>query len=662
MTDVITVTGSRSTMGSEALAQEQAMPSQTSKRLTCESCRDRKIRCDRQHPSCGRCAKMGIQCHYSSRAKPAPSKKDLSRYLQAINSRLQQAEAQLAYRSLAQSPLRAATLSSDEPFMQTPSTHPIVTSLASISPSFASSTMPPALGLSYLGMTPAATQPGMAMDGWPDIGIDSFDFDLGLVSPAPFEYDSGLFPLTPNSKQTPNYQVDPSFEESPLRTNQIIPGLPRGFLQRLHDRYFEVFHPIQPIISRRRFERETSQPSPSIGVLALSCAMAALASTSIPERCHVDKCYEQCRTLLDACERDETGESLASINTLQALTLMALYEVKQPNFVRAWMTLGRAIRLAKMMGLDCASDACRKVSGVGTVWGRAQARLKLPPPTAADAEERRRTFWMLFVLDATSVVYANDGSALEVPMHVPVASSGDYPDGEASSMPSIDQIFDSDVSTISNVTFSPFAATAVVVCLVQRCMGHITTCHHPSKAHHFWETHFAIDKTIKHCRATSLAPHTISAPQSPQSLVMRMNLDALEISLHETALLNIQDNKLPAALATETRSRCAWAAADIAHAVQRGRQLTGNHLEMFRQHDRFLVWPLTTAIRTGLRMLDDKDEAIGSKSLLPSQLRELSRAVEELISPEHVPPGLLDNTLVMRSWSEEDDRRAVVEG
>lgn len=36
----------------------------------------------------------------------------------------------------------------------------------------------------------------------------------------------------------------------------------------------------------------------------------------------------------------------------EALILLALYEFKQPNFHRAWVTLGRAIRLAKMMGLD----------------------------------------------------------------------------------------------------------------------------------------------------------------------------------------------------------------------------------------------------------------------------------------------------------------------
>lgn len=58
------------------------------RRLACDACRARKVRCDRQDPPCSRCAKVGVTCRYSSRSKPTPSKMDLSRFLITLNNRL----------------------------------------------------------------------------------------------------------------------------------------------------------------------------------------------------------------------------------------------------------------------------------------------------------------------------------------------------------------------------------------------------------------------------------------------------------------------------------------------------------------------------------------------------------------------------------------------
>jgi hypothetical protein len=54
------------------------------------ACRDRKIRCNRHRPICGRCIKLGITCRYSSRSTPTPSKMDLSRILMTMNCRLRE--------------------------------------------------------------------------------------------------------------------------------------------------------------------------------------------------------------------------------------------------------------------------------------------------------------------------------------------------------------------------------------------------------------------------------------------------------------------------------------------------------------------------------------------------------------------------------------------
>lgn len=55
------------------------------KRTTCDLCRERKVRCDRGKPECGRCKRVGQQCVYPSSYSES---KDLNSVLQSFHSRL----------------------------------------------------------------------------------------------------------------------------------------------------------------------------------------------------------------------------------------------------------------------------------------------------------------------------------------------------------------------------------------------------------------------------------------------------------------------------------------------------------------------------------------------------------------------------------------------
>jgi hypothetical protein len=164
------------------------------------------------------------------------------------------------------------------------------------------------------------------------------------------------------------------------------------------------------MVDHTHFEAEISRPKPSIQLQALSYAMAALGALLVPElRCHVSNCYQQSRNLLDLCEREDTGESMSSIYTLQACILLTIFELKQPNFRRAWMSLGRATRLAQMMGLD-QSDA-RSTSVMTPQWSQA------PQPRSLydtiESEERRQTFWVLYILDGFASITTQSGVAFD---------------------------------------------------------------------------------------------------------------------------------------------------------------------------------------------------------------------------------------------------------
>ncbi len=168
-----------------------------------------------------------------------------------------------------------------------------------------------------------------------------------------------------------------------------------------------------PIINRTRFLSEITQPVQTIELQALSHAIAALgAFSTVEQRGLVEACYDQARNLLDICERQERGDSLQNINTLQTCVLLTLYEFKRPNFARAWMTLGRSIRLAKLMGLDRAGGR----ASAAAQWG---VHTPVPIPTdPSDIEERRRTFWLLYIFDAFASVRTNSSPAFETPVSI----------------------------------------------------------------------------------------------------------------------------------------------------------------------------------------------------------------------------------------------------
>ncbi len=174
------------------------------------------------------------------------------------------------------------------------------------------------------------------------------------------------------------------------------------------NQFFYVFHPLMPIINRTRFESEILQASPPIEVQALHYAIGALGALTMPElQCYIGRCYDEARNLLDMCERQESSGSLTNINALQACALLTLYEFKRPNFARAWMTLGRAIRLVRIMGLHRGDGH----NCVTAFWG--QPMPLASPSSKADLEEWRRTFWLLYIFDSFANVKANLGSGFD---------------------------------------------------------------------------------------------------------------------------------------------------------------------------------------------------------------------------------------------------------
>lgn len=98
--------------------------------------------------------------------------------------------------------------------------------------------------------------------------------------------------------------------------------------------------------------------------------------------------YHRARKYAQLDEMRGHGESTITLAHCQAWGLICTYEFKNMYFPRAWLSAGRAVRLAQMMQLH-------RLDGAGL-----DVKQCLPPPKDwTEREERRRTFWMCFAMD-----------------------------------------------------------------------------------------------------------------------------------------------------------------------------------------------------------------------------------------------------------------------
>ena len=111
--------------------------------------------------------------------------------------------------------------------------------------------------------------------------------------------------------------------------------------------------------------------------------------------------YQRARKYAELEEMKGLGEGIVSVSHCQTWLLIATYEFRMMFFPRAWLSVGKAARLAFMMGLN-------RLDGPDL-----EVKKMLPPARDwTEKEERRRVFWMTFCVDR----YASVGTGWPVVM------------------------------------------------------------------------------------------------------------------------------------------------------------------------------------------------------------------------------------------------------
>lgn len=266
--------------------------------------------------------------------------------------------------------------------------------------------------------------------------------------------------------------------------------------------------------------------------------------------------YHRARKYAQMDEMKGHGETTITLGHCQAWVLMCSYEFKLMYFPRAWLSAGRACRLAQMMQLH-------RLDGSGL-----DVKQCLPPPKDwTEREERRRTFWMTFCVDR----YASIGTGW--PMTIEEKDI-------LTNLPATDEAFersrphatcslDAAMGTAGAGQLSPFGGVVLMASLFGKNLTHL---HRPGPNDddtdlngEFWKRHRLYDGVLLN---TALAlPDKMRLPAglpNPNVIFMNMCIHTSAICLHQAAIFKADKHRLPGNVGAESKIRCVTAAAEIA--------------------------------------------------------------------------------------------------
>lgn len=218
-----------------------------------------------------------------------------------------------------------------------------------------------------------------------------------------------------------------------------IPPLTRADLDQL---FFDRSNTFLPIIQQYRYFQR-SRPGPtSPSHLCLQSAVWTMAAALSSQFQHLrDALYHD---TLEKLGHTPAEDDASRLEHAQAWILVAIYEFMQAPFQRAWISVGRAIRLVQLMRLN----EIDKVSD-----------LEVDPEAFIEKEERRRTFWMAFCLDRCSCVLEGLPLTLneqEISTRLP-SSEEVFQSGTPVTMPFLSEV----VTTPDPNLLSPFAESII---------------------------------------------------------------------------------------------------------------------------------------------------------------------------------------------------------
>ncbi|KAF2758616.1 hypothetical protein EJ05DRAFT_500136 [Pseudovirgaria hyperparasitica] len=587
------------------------------KRLTCVPCRERKVRCDRAFPKCGRCSHLGHNGVYRPRSSNRANQVALISQLQ---ERMSQAEARLALRAY------GASFGSDhahnasvtgifmEPTVQCYPQHSVPIERQHSGPPFVSTDIYP------IPSSSSTTDSAI----YSDLKSTAFrlgDFEQAFVQPALPPVSSSEVVVAPHDTYRSQWSnLSPSFHSRSSSEASDI-SITSEDLVALHQIFFESLEASFPIISRNRFycEIRNSPADPSIQALSYAIALMTISVTGTqlyPEKGF----YLRARRLLDESEIYGDGRSLANLNILQTLIILLRYEIGSQRNASSCLTAARATQLVKMMRLS-QIDSRELLSGYKARYPDVSLPLANDP---IELEERRRCFWALYVMEGYRNIINGDTDKIldESTPLVCLPSPGAL---DSSFIPIQMPYLHDAPSNLTPSALSHFTATILTTHLTLRILTHASQP--PSTF--WWNHHHDLVARFNSIGALLHNHSDVDAPYADQTtLELHLILSTLDSHLHAVALAASALTEIAAVVSEESRRRLGDSALRMASVV-RAKWCHRLDLRADLQQDStrqgsqsqacalslgamFLPWALNTAVRM-LRTLgvDDGDAQVG---------------------------------------------------
>ncbi|KAF2832987.1 binuclear zinc transcription factor [Ophiobolus disseminans] len=476
------------------------------KRIACVLCRKRKLKCDGTRPTCGTCNRLSHDCAYDEVRKKSGPKRG---YVKLLEQRLQQVEHLLKNQD-------APETTKDASRQDTASAY-VATTLQQALPNSGD----------YLNTQDRIQDP--------------------QTSGAETLQNGGTVPNTADA--------DFPWEMIGLGLEEPLP--PQDVMDELYQIYFTKIHLSMPLIHRPRFLAALNLAPHMRPPVCLRYIMWTLAASATDKYEGLQEhFYQRARKYAQMDEMKGHGESTITLAHCQAWILICTYEFKQMYFPRAWLSAGRAVRLAQMMQLH-------RLDGVGL-----DVKQCLPPPKDwTEREERRRTFWMAFCIDR----YASIGTGWpmtiderDITTNLP-ASEDAYEKSKPMPTGSLDQVLVPNGAS----SLQAFGAIVLTAAMFGRNLLHL---HRPGPDDHdedinggFWNRHRNIEQILLQ---TSLGlPDHLRLPSGladPNVIFANMCIHTSAICLHQAAIFKADKYRLPVNVSNESKIRCVTAAAEIA--------------------------------------------------------------------------------------------------
>ncbi|KAK5797763.1 hypothetical protein VI817_004054 [Penicillium citrinum] len=475
------------------------------KRIACVVCRRRKLRCDGKRPSCGTCSRLGHECAYDEVRKKSGPKRG---YVKQLEARLAQVETLLKGQDGDPIP-RTSPPQPQENAFTAPLQDESILTLPDIS------NLGPELGNTMPSSTNGATAA---------------------------QSNQMLFP------SDPQWDMIGLGLEEPLPTQDVI--------DELESIYFEKIQPMLPLLHRPRYFTSLNlaphmRPPVCLRYM-IWCHAASVSDKYYGLHNHF---YQRARKYTELDEMKGFGENIITLAHCQTWILIGSYEFRMIYFPRAWLSVGKACRLALMMGFN-------RLDGVGLDVKQSM----FPPKDWTEREERRRTFWMAFCTDR----YASIGTGWPVVIdendimtNLPASEEAFLMSKPQRTLRLSDIIAGEGISTLA-----PFACVCVLANLFGRNLNHI---HRPQPQDNdydlngeFWKRHRSHDNILLHI-ALSLPDH-LRLPGGVDDvnvIFANMNIHTSTICLHQAAIFKAEKNKMSHQIVTESKRRCLVAANQI---------------------------------------------------------------------------------------------------